>query len=289
MFVQHAERPNRSQYNDGVDGPLPFLVAPLSRANTEPTCADDVIITPELCKRMPRAANSVAELAAWKLLAQVLPADPSTIFNHLAEALVQACDADSAGVTLEERRDPSGELRWVGAAGQLAPRDHDRMPRHSPSGTVIERQHAELFCRPDSFYPSLQRGVSRVEESLVFPWQLKSGRRGAVWIISYDPSRHFDLENLRMVESLATFVDLVMRHSDSEEGRRSQEALASAARLANELAHAINNPLQALINSLHLISLPLNEEHLLQARIQAGRLSELVEGILQVRRLNRGG
>ncbi len=89
-----------------------------------------------------------------------------------------------------------------------------------------------------------------------------------------------------MIESLARFANVGMQRSESEESRRSHEAHASAARVANELAHEINNPLQALINSLHLVSLSVDDEHLVQARVQAMRLAQLVQSVLNVNRLN---
>ncbi len=270
----------------GIDEPVPAIIAPQPLLPDEPICPDDVMITSEMYRRTPRAPDSGTELAAWKHLSEFLTTEPRVVFQQLAEVLIQACSADSAGVTLQERRDSSGDLQWVCVAGQLAPKHLPHLPGHSPSGTVIGRQRAELFGRPDRFYTSLQHFTLRFEELLVVPWQLGSGRRGAVWIAAHSPGRHFDLEDLRMMESLARFANVGMQRSQLEESRRSHEAYASAARVANELAHEINNPLQALINSLHLASLAGEDEHLLQARLQAMRLARLVQGGLNVKRLD---
>ncbi len=285
MHVQHAERIHRP-HEAGIDELISFSVVSQPSVEVEPTCSDDVMITPELYRRTLRAPDSGTELAAWKHLAGFLTQEPRVVFEQLAEVLVRACHADSAGATLEERRDSSGNLQWVSAAGQLAPRHRHRVSGHSPSGAVIASQRAELFCRPDRFYASLRHDMPRFEELLVVPWQLGSGRRGAVWIASHSPGRHFDSEDLRMIESLARFANVGMQRSQSEESRRSHEAYASAARVANELAHEINNPLQALINSLHLVSLSEKDEHLTQARVQAMRLARLVQGVLDVKRLD---
>ena len=217
-------------------------------------------------------------------MSQFLTTEPHVVFEQLAENLVRACKADSAGVTLQDRRDASGDLQWVSAAGQLAPRHHQRVSGHSPSGTVIARQRTELFRRPERFYADLHHSALRFEELLVVPWRLGSGRRGTVWIAAHNSGRHFDAEDLRMIESVARFANVSMQRSESEESQRSHAAHVSAARLANELAHEVNNPLQALINSLHLVSFPADDEYLVQARVQATRLARLVQSVLNVSR-----
>ena len=127
------------------------------------------------------------------------------------------------------------------------------------------------------------------EELLVVPWQLTSGRRGTIWIASHESGRHFDLEDMRLIEALGKFTRFVVQRNGSEESLRSCEALVSATRLANKLAHQINNPLQALMNSLYLVSPSVHDEHLLQARIQAKRLAGLVQSVLEVKRIEQPG
>ena len=106
------------------------------------------------------------------------------------------------------------------------------------------------------------------------------GRSGS----RHNPMIHFDAEDLRLVESLAKFASLVMQRNETEESRRSHEALTSAARLANQLAHQINNPLQALMNLLHLVPLSVGDEYLEEARIQARQLGQAVQSVLEVQR-----
>jgi len=108
-----------------------------------------------------------------------------------------------------------------------------------------------FLAGPDRFYATFRHYTLKFEELLVVLWQLEFGRRGAVGIAARSPGRHFDLKDLRIIESLARFANVGMQRSKLEGSRRSHEAYASAARVANEFAHEINNPLQALIHSLH--------------------------------------
>ena len=276
--IDHRPRKNERE-------PSLSLTTVVSFSNLgEPTCAADGTITSDFYRRTPRSTDPTVELAAMKHLAQFLTAEPSVILDQLTEVLVRACNAGSAGVTLDERRDLSGKLSRVSGAGDFNPRPHQRISRHSPCGIVIELQRTEIFQRPERLYPSLRHNSLRFEELVVVPWQVPDGRVGTVWIASHHPTRRFDPEDLRLIESLAQFAKLAMQRSGSEESRRSHAALKSAARLANELAHEINNPLQALVNSLYLVPNSFDNEHLLQVSAQAKRLTEAVQSVLQIKR-----
>ncbi len=130
---------------------------------------NDVIITSEFQRRTARVESLALELAALKHLTNFLTAEPSVVLNELATVLVQVCDAGSVGVTLEERRHSTETLQCAAAAGQLASELHQWVPRDSPSGTVIDRQRAEVFHRPERFYPSLRCDTLTIEELLVVP------------------------------------------------------------------------------------------------------------------------
>ena len=287
MIIRNRQRTDPSHSNRSDEALIPLIVANYAMGQTKPTCADDVMITPEFYRRAKRIANPAIELDALHHLARFLTAKPAIVLHELAAMLVRACDAESAGVMLEERRGSPEELQWASAAGQLMPKHRHRISRASPSGTVLDRQQTQLFQRPERFYAGLLRERMRFEELLVVPWQLASGRRGTIWIATHTHGRNFDPEDLRLIKALGNFAKFAVQPSESEEIHRSCEALASATRLANKLAHEINNPLQALMNSLYLISPSVHDEHLGQARAQAERLAGLVQSVLEVKRLDQ--
>jgi signal transduction histidine kinase len=284
MVVQETERTQRSPYNSGSEQSLPFLASSHESIDVDPDFTDEVIVTSAFYRRPARSQDPAVELAAVNHLARFLTAKPSVVLDELAAVLIPTCNAGSAGVTLEQRRNSCGGLQWVSVAGQLAPKRRDGISPIGPTGTVPARQQAELFRRPERLYASLIQEPLRFEELLVAPWQLTSRRRGVIWIASHDAARRFDPEDLRLLQKLGDFANLAMQRNESNENLRSSDALASATRLANKLAHEVNNPLQALINSLHLASPAVDDEHLLQARAQAARLADLVQSILEVKR-----
>ena len=283
MGTLHTGITDRPPLLGGFNRPHPFpRTSQLGEAIA--ACVDDVIFTTEFQRRRPRNPNPSLELAALKHLTSFLMAEPDVVLSQLATVLVQVCNAGSAGVTLEERRHATETLQCVGAAGLLSSQQGAWVARDSPSGVVMERQRAEIFRRPERFYPSFRSSVCDIEELLIVPWQLSSGRKGVLWVALHERDRHFDPEDLRLASTLADYARQALQRSHSEETRRSCETLASAARLANQLAHEVNNPLQALVNSLYLaLHLP-GEDHVQEAGVQADRLVKLVRSVLELKR-----
>jgi len=114
-----------------------------------------------------------------------------------------------------------------------------------------------------------------------------------------------DLELLQaMAASVAVAVDNANLYTElaefAKELERSQaqlvqaEKMAAIGRLAASLAHEINNPLQAIHNSLHLslhdgLSSDKRFEYLKMAQTEARRLIEIVQRMLEFYRPSRGG
>jgi nitrogen-specific signal transduction histidine kinase len=78
------------------------------------------------------------------------------------------------------------------------------------------------------------------------------------------------------------------RQNRQHETLLSQERIASAANMANQLAHAINNPLQSLTNLVYLASATdVQEGKALACKMSADltRLTQLVKRLLSLPRL----
>jgi nitrogen-specific signal transduction histidine kinase len=82
-----------------------------------------------------------------------------------------------------------------------------------------------------------------------------------------------------MLKSLAAFVESAVAKDEVESCRLDEERVGAAAKVANELAHAVNNPLQALTNALYLMDGEPGD-HLQDARAQLQRINALVRVIL---------
>ncbi|MFW6136180.1 MAG: ATP-binding protein [Chloroflexota bacterium] len=145
------------------------------------------------------------------------------------------------------------------------------------------------------------------EAILCVPLTIRDRTIGAIEVVnkSGGPFDEQDLELLSaMAASVAVAVDNANLYAEladfADELERSQaklvqaEKMAAIGRLAASLAHEINNPLQAIHNSLHLsvhegLGQERREEYLDMARSEVERLIEIVQRMLEFYRPPRGG
>jgi nitrogen-specific signal transduction histidine kinase len=93
----------------------------------------------------------------------------------------------------------------------------------------------------------------------------------------------FDLEDCRLMQTLADFAALGIRQQKQHKLLLEQARIAAAASMANQLAHKINNPLQSLTNLLYIAveGQPSDSQNLgKQALAELETLSSLVSQLL---------
>lgn len=190
------------------------------------------------------------------------------------------------------------------------------------AGRTIQPEEGIVGCVIQSGEPRLVNNVERdphfsadVDEEAGFttrailcvPLKVRDQVIGAIEVINKldGAFTEQDLELLQaMAASVAAAVDNANLYSElaefTEELERSQaqlvqaEKMAAIGRLAASIAHEINNPLQAIHNSLHLglhESLDGNKrrEYLGMAQAEVQRLIEIVQRMLDFYRPSRGG
>lgn len=87
------------------------------------------------------------------------------------------------------------------------------------------------------------------------------------------------------MRGLADFVSMALEQQDQQRALRGEERHSGSSDKANEMAHAINNPLQCLVNTLYLARQggEAATEHIEQAAKDLERLSEIVAELLRIR------
>jgi nitrogen-specific signal transduction histidine kinase len=70
--------------------------------------------------------------------------------------------------------------------------------------------------------------------------------------MSHSLTEAFDTSDCRMMEILASFAAMAVRQKRQQQALLHKAKAEAAAEMANELAHAINNPLQSLTNVIYL-------------------------------------
>jgi len=130
----------------------------------EPVGLDAVLTTEELARRPARPPGHTAEAKALAALDRTLAESPRSILQNLVDLALELCRADSTGVSILKPGGAASVFRWPAIAGQFAANLNGTMPRDaSPCGTVLDRNSALLFVRPERHfaYPDVDPRSSR--------------------------------------------------------------------------------------------------------------------------------
>jgi PAS domain S-box-containing protein len=133
-----------------------------------------------------------------------MAANPAGILEKLTQTALSLCRADSAGISLLDAE--GREFYWPAIAGQWASFVGGGAPRDfGPCGTVLDRDAALLFSRPERDFPDLGDASPVIEEALLMPFHAEGKAVGTVWVVLHDKNRRFDAEDLRVMTNLGTF------------------------------------------------------------------------------------
>jgi hypothetical protein len=254
---------------------------------------EQVISTGEFEQRNARRADYKKECQSLYRLAAVFAQEPEKIMDELVRTAIDLCGADSAGISVEEQL-PSGKrvFRWVATAGVLAPFINQiAAPRDfSPCGVTLDRDAVQLFKHPEKHYLWLAASPQSIHEALLIPWST-SPEKGTLWIISHRAAHKFDGEDARLMRGLADFTTMALRFRHTEADLRRSEKIAAEFQLANNIAHEINNPLQAVVNAMYLVEVdPTQTKHYIATvGKELKRISALLEQIFKDMRERRQG
>ena len=215
-------------------------------------------------------------------LARAFVDHPDTILQELVNAAVELCGADSAGISIEKQGGTDQEFyHWVATAGQYSGFLNAVLPRYpSACGLCLERGQAQHFRVGQRFFDILGVEAPLVTDGILLPWRVDD-TRGTIFVMAHGRSEAFDTEDARMMQLLADFAAMGVRQQRQQKDLMEKERTAAAAAMANELAHKINNPLQALTNQIYLASG--SDSKLAQEMSgEVGRLSALVKELLAI-------
>jgi PAS domain S-box-containing protein len=102
--------------------------------------------------------------------------------------------------------DQRSNFHWRAIAGQWVPHIDGGTPRNfGPCGTVLDRDVAMVCSHPELDFPYWGPIKPVLEEGLLIPFHVKGEAVGTIWVVSHDPSRRFDAEDLRIMTNLGSF------------------------------------------------------------------------------------
>jgi signal transduction histidine kinase/CheY-like chemotaxis protein len=253
---------------------------------------DPVIATPDLTRRPSRAPDYRAENLALVSLARHLSASSTDILQKLVETARELCGADSAGVSLVEEHEGGTVFRWSAIAGQFAEHVRGTTPRDfSPCGVVLDTNAVQLFANPGKHYTYLDGIVPPIVEALLQPFSVDGRPIGTIWVIAHDEHRKFDLEDARVLGSLATFAANAYQFVASLRGareveRRKDEFLAL-------LSHEMRSPLTAMLLWIRAlrgdsVDPPTRERAVAAIERSTVALARMIDDLLDVSRIIAG-
>ena len=205
-------------------------------------------------KRKLHTRDAVEHMEGLHRLAQAFSKTPEAMLQELAEAAVELCGADSAGISIETGEGADSFYHWVAAAGQYSAFFDARLPEYpSACGICLERNQPQHFLVNKRFFDILGVEAPAVTDGLLLPW--KAGEvRGTIFVMAHGREEAFDLQDCRMLEMLADFAAMAVKQNAKAEQLLQQAGSTGAKSMAHDLAHRINNPLQSLTNLVYLAS-----------------------------------
>ncbi len=172
---------------------------------------ESILCTPELQRRPSRPPDYEKENRALVALMSALADSPSTIFETLAETILDITECDSAGLSLLTRDgkkpDACGaRFYWPAIAGMWNPHVGGGTPRNfGPCGDVLDQNRTLLFRHFERRYPYLMPVIPAAEECLLVPFYVAGEAVGTIWAIMHSDRRKFDAEDDRVMASLGKF------------------------------------------------------------------------------------
>jgi len=172
---------------------------------------ESILCTEELHRRPSRPPDYERENRALVKLVSALADSPATIFQTLAETILDITQCDSAGLSLLTRDgktpDVCGEkFYWPAIAGMWNPHEGGGTPRNfGPCGDVLDQNRTLLFTHFERRYPYLMPVIPAAEECLLVPFYVAGEAVGTIWGIMHSDRRKFDAEDDRVMDALGKF------------------------------------------------------------------------------------
>jgi PAS domain S-box-containing protein len=172
---------------------------------------DSILFTEELQRRPSRPPDYEKENRALVALMSTLTDSPNTVFQTLADTILDITQCDSAGLSLLTRDGKKPDVcgkrfYWPAIAGMWNPHVGGGTPRNfGPCGDVLDQNRTLLFRHFERRYPYLLPVIPAAEECLLVPFYVAGEAVGTIWAIMHSDRRKFDAEDDRLMASLGKF------------------------------------------------------------------------------------
>jgi PAS domain S-box-containing protein len=147
---------------------------------------------------------------AFRHLLKLLAEDRESVLKELVNAAMTFCNAESAGISLEESETET--LRWVALAGTFERYLDARTPRnHCPCGICLDTGRPQLFRVTQPYYDFLGVTADPITDGILIPWS-NEYFKGSLWCISHSSFAAFDFDDYEFLRGLADFATVILRN-----------------------------------------------------------------------------
>jgi PAS domain S-box-containing protein len=217
---------------------------------------ESILCTEELHRRPSRPRDHEKENRALVKLVSALADSPATIFQTLAETILDITHCDSAGLSLLTRDGKTPDVcgqrfYWPAVAGMWNPHQGGGTPRNfGPCGDVLDQNRTLLFRHFERRYPYLLPVIPAAEECLLVPFYVAGEAVGTIWGIMHSDRRKFDAEDDRIMDSLGKFASSAyqaLKHIEDLKVQVSERQKAEAE--VRELARGLEAKIRRLVEA----------------------------------------
>lgn len=132
---------------------------------------EEVLITEKLRTRVARTIPAKDQQIAVDALTRAMGSTPDKVMDTLADHALRLCDAQSAGISVEDLSVTPAVFRWHAVAGKMSPSRGGTMPRDfSPCTETTARGSPLLMRQPVRHYPYVESLGVKLEEVLLVPF-----------------------------------------------------------------------------------------------------------------------
>lgn len=172
----------------------------------------DLLDSPEFTHRRIEHRKANREQLALHLIAQQFRSNFEAMLQELVESAVEHCNADSAGVSLEEPDGRNGvQFRWIAVAGSFKKYLDGVTPRNfSPCGVCLDRDCPQWYKVTKPYYDFLGVTAEPILDGMLIPWG-DDNKRGTIWVVSHKSAMTFDMNDYMMVRRLADMISAAIR------------------------------------------------------------------------------
>ncbi|HEY8593357.1 MAG TPA: histidine kinase dimerization/phosphoacceptor domain -containing protein [Sphingomicrobium sp.] len=211
--------------------------------------AEDLLITDQLYRRSPRAADLETELAAYRELSSLMAVEPVEAIQRFLDLALELCPAAGSAGLSELPLDGASDavFTWTAMSGAFAPYVGGTTPRDfSPCGLCLDHHHTILVERPGRVFTYFNDAEPEIIEGLIVPLY-DTGKRpiGTLWVTSHEYGRPFDATDARVMEQLAVQLVLAIKlRRKAALYSKLEEAMHDKDVLVHEVRHRVKNMIQ---------------------------------------------